>query len=100
MFLDSSLFPPDIEYTITAGFSDKEKVRTRKQVSIHIGTELFAVVNSDFYNDKWNTPAFIILRANMPQAEVETLPEVSEKVLKIMAVLQTCTHEELVKVLC
>lgn len=99
MFLDSSLFPPDVEYTITAGFSEKEKVKTRRQVSIHIGTELFAVVNSDYYNDKWNTPVFVILRAIMPLSEVDVLPDVCKTVQKIIPILQTCTKEELLKVL-
>ena len=41
MLLDTSLFPPDVEYSINAEYGETKTFR--KQVRIHIGAELFAV---------------------------------------------------------
>lgn len=95
MFLDASLFPPDVEYKLNPEYGETKTFR--KQVRIYIGVELFAVVNSDYYEDKWDKPKFVILRAHVPEHELEVIPDIITKVQQIMKVIQAADKDQMEK---
>ena len=97
MLLDTSLFPPDVEYTINPEYGETKTFR--KQVRIHIGAELFAVVNSDYHEEKWLEPKFVILRAVMPSHEIEALPDIAKNAQLIMSEIVTADKEAMEKLL-
>ena len=97
MDLDTSLFPPDIEYRLNEQYGDVKYMR--KQVQIFIGVEKFAVVNSDYFDGVWREPSFVILRATMPSHEVQALPDIIPVVQKILMAICKSTKDEMEKLL-
>ena len=97
MLLDTSLFPPDVEYTITPEYGETKTFR--KQVRIHIGAELFAVVNSDYFEEKWLEPKFVIMRAVTPPHEIEALPDIAKNAQLLMSEIVTADKETMEKLL-
>ena len=97
MLLDTSLFPPDVEYTINPEYGETKTFR--KQVRIHIGAELFAVVNSDYFEEKWLEPKFVIMRAVTPPHEIEELPDIAKNAQLIMSEIVTADKEAMEKLL-
>lgn len=97
MFLDTSLFPPDVEYKLNEEYGETKTFR--KQVQIYVGVEKFAVVNSDYYEDKWTEPKFVILRAVMPSHEIEVLSDIATKVQQIMKIIVAADKETMEKLL-
>lgn len=97
--LDTSMFPPDVEYEV-GEFFDVVKYN-RRQVRISIDGSIFAVVNCDFVNNKWQEPSFIVLRGEVPKREFELLHSIIDNATEIMKHIGTpaMTSEEMEKFL-
>lgn len=97
--LDTTMFPPDVEYAVGEYF-DVVKYN-RRQVCISIDGSVFALVSCDYSDGKWQEPSFIVLRATVPQREFVLLHSIIDKVKVIMTHIGTpaMTSEEMEKFL-
>lgn len=81
--LNSQLFPPTVDFKVSTGWTDI-KSYSRRQVTIDINGNRFAIINCDRYNSVWHEPIFTILRASVTREELSLLPEIIQKVELMM----------------
>lgn len=80
--VNPELFPPDYDFRISPRWETENN--HRRQITIDINSNLFAVINSDYYNNKWQEPVFVIMRAEVPVHELAILETIVSKVRNIM----------------